>query len=67
MFSEDVYCFKLDNCSPSIFQVHHLVRENLLELDDIKRDHEDIFRELQECYGLEKCLKGLDLDLATSE
>ena len=47
-------------------QVHYLVRKNMMELDDLKREHEEIYRELQSCYGLEKCLKGLDIDLATS-
>ena len=48
-------------------QVHQMVRDNLLELDDLKREHDAIYSELLSCYGLEKCLKGFDIDLATSE
>ena len=44
-----------------------MVRDNLLELDDLKREHDAIYSELLGCYGLEKCLKGFDIDLATSE
>ena len=44
-----------------------MVRDNLLELDDLKREHDAIYSELLSCYGLEKCLKGFDIDLATSE
>ena len=42
-------------------QVHYLVRENLLELDEIRKEQEDVYKELQHCYGLEKCLKEFDL------
>ena len=48
-------------------QVHRMVRDNLLELDDLKREHDAIYSELLSCYGLEKCLRGFDIDLATSE
>ena len=51
----------------SVMQVHQMVRDNLLELDDLKREHDAIYSELLSCYGLEKCLKGFDIDLATSE
>ena len=51
----------------SATQVHQMVRDNLLELDDLKREHDAIYSELLSCYGLEKCLKGFDIDLATSE
>lgn len=42
-------------------QVHWLVRDNLLELDEIRKEQEDIYREMQACYGLEKCLKQFDM------
>ena len=44
-----------------------MVRDNLIELDDLKREHDAIYSELLGCYGLEKCLQGFDIDLATSE
>ena len=44
-----------------------MVRDNLIELDDLKREHDAIYGDLLSCYGLEKCLKGFDIDLATSE
>merc|ERR1719486_175041 len=47
-------------------QVHRMVRDNLLEIDDLKREHDAIYSELLSCYGLEKCLRGFDIDLATS-
>jgi len=47
-------------------QVHRMVRDNLIELDDLKREHDAIYGDLLSCYGLEKCLKGFDIDLATS-
>jgi len=43
-------------------QVHHLVRENLLETYDLLKEHELLYNELQNCFGLEKCLKGFNLD-----
>ena len=33
----------------------------MLELEDIRREHEDIYKELQGCYGLEKCLGQFNL------
>ncbi len=37
-------------------QVHYLVRENLLEVESLRKEHEAIYRELQGCFGLEECL-----------
>ena len=42
-------------------QVHYLVRQNLLELDQIREEHDDILKELQGCYGIERCLKEFNL------
>ena len=43
------------------FQVHALVHENVLEVDKLRLEHEALYKELQSCYGLEKCLKGSNL------
>lgn len=54
----------LDDLSPvtlSWNQVHALVRENLAELDLLRLEHEEIYKEIQSCYGLEKCLKSTNL------
>ncbi len=37
-------------------QVHYLVRENLLEIESLKRENEAIYREMQKCHGLQRCL-----------
>jgi hypothetical protein len=59
----------LDDVSPltlSWNQVHYLVRDNLLEIDQLRAEHEDLYRELQSCFGLERCLRGsgvVDMDV----
>jgi len=42
-------------------QVHYLVRENLLEIDELRKTHEQFYRELYDCFGLETCLRHSDL------
>lgn len=45
-----------------------MVRESLGELDLLRKEHEDIYREIQSCYGLEKCMKEFNiLDAQTSK
>ena len=39
------------------FQVHFLVRENLLAIDELREEQDSIYKELHECFGLEKCRK----------
>lgn len=42
-------------------QVHYLVRENLLEIDNLRYIQDEFFKELHECFGLEKCLRESNL------
>lgn len=42
-------------------QVHYLVRENLLEIDELRKMHDDFYKELYECFGLETCLRHSNL------
>jgi len=42
-------------------QVHYLVRENLLEIDELRKTHEEFYKELYDCFGLETCLRHSDL------
>ena len=42
---------------PFIFQVHFLVRENLLAIDELRDEHDKIYEEIHECFGLERCRK----------
>merc|ERR1712038_2219482 len=42
-------------------QVHYLVRENLLEIDELRKMHDEFYRELYDCFGLEKCLRHSNL------
>lgn len=52
---------ELDPMTLNWNQVHYLVREMLIEADDLKREHDRLYKELQSCYGLEDCLRGFDL------
>ncbi|TRY77266.1 hypothetical protein TCAL_13662 [Tigriopus californicus] len=52
---------ELDPMTLNWNQVHYLVREMLIEADDLKREHDLLYKELQSCYGLEDCLSGFDL------
>jgi len=38
-------------------QVHYLVRENLLEIDNLRYIQDEFYKELHDCFGLEKCLR----------
>merc|ERR1712001_303716 len=38
-------------------QVHFLVRENLLAIDELRDEQDKIYQDLHECFGLEKCRK----------
>merc|ERR1712001_485948 len=38
-------------------QVHFLVRENLLAIDELCDEQDKIYQDLHECFGLEKCRK----------
>jgi len=38
-------------------QVHFLVRENLLAIDELRDEHDKIYQEIHECFGLERCRK----------
>jgi hypothetical protein len=38
-------------------QVHFLVRENLLAIDELRDIHDKIYEEIHECFGLERCRK----------
>merc|ERR1711899_637276 len=38
-------------------QVHFLVRENLLNIDELRDEQDRIYQELHDCFGLEKCRK----------
>ena len=38
-------------------QVHFLVRENLLAIDELRDEHDKIYQELHDCFGLERCRK----------
>jgi len=42
-------------------QVHYLVRENLLEIDELRKMHDEFYRELYDCFGLETCLRHSNL------
>ena len=39
------------------FQVHFLVRENLLAIDELRDEQDAIYQDLHECFGLERCRK----------
>jgi len=50
----------VDQLSPfslSWNQVHYLVRESLLEIDQLRQMQDEFYRELYDCFGLEGCLK----------
>ena len=32
-----------------------------MDVEDLKRQHEEIYRELQGCFGLERCLTNFNL------
>ena len=34
-----------------------MVRENLLAIDELREEQDSIYKELHECFGLEKCRK----------
>ena len=53
-----VYYFKPSN---QFKKVHYLVREYLLDIEDLKREHEGLYKQLQSCYGLERCLSSFNL------
>merc|ERR1712001_453290 len=38
-------------------QVHFLVRENLLAIDELRDEQDQIYQDLHDCFGLEKCRK----------
>ena len=38
-----------------------MVRENLLEIDELRKMHDEFYRELYDCFGLEKCLRHSNL------
>jgi len=38
-------------------QVHFLVRENLLAIDELRDEQDRIYQDLHDCFGLEKCRK----------
>ena len=38
-----------------------MVRENLLEIDNLRYLQDEFFKELHECFGLEKCLREASL------
>jgi len=38
-------------------QVHFLVRENLLAIDELRDEQDRIYQELHDCFGLERCRK----------
>jgi len=38
-------------------QVHFLVRENLLAIDELRDEQDAIYQDLHECFGLERCRK----------
>merc|ERR1712018_772712 len=47
-------------------QVHFLVRENLLAIDELRDEYDKIYEELHECFGLERCRKQENfLDMPT--
>merc|ERR1712200_277845 len=49
----------LDSLDPMILswnQIHWLVRDQIKEVEEIKKEHDVIYNELTGCYGLEKCL-----------
>ena len=37
--------------------MHFLVRENLLAIDELRDEHDKIYEEIHECFGLERCRK----------
>jgi len=46
----------LDPMTLSWNQIHWLVRDQIKEVEEIKKEHDVIYNELTGCYGLEKCL-----------
>jgi len=47
---------KLDPMTLSWNQIHWLVRDQIKEVEEIKKEHDSIYNQLTGCYGLEKCL-----------
>ncbi len=40
-----------------------MVRENLLEIDQLRDDQDALFKELHDCFGLENCMKSQKVDV----
>lgn len=51
----------LDPMTLSWNEVHWLVKDQIKEVAEIKKEHDDIYKELTGCYGLEKCLSVFGL------
>merc|ERR1740129_1873954 len=51
----------LDPVSLSWNEVHWLVKDQIKEVEDLKAEHDEIYKELAGCYGLEKCLSEFGL------
>lgn len=42
-------------------QVHYMVRDSLLEIEELAEIHDEFYKELHDCFGLEKCMKQANL------
>jgi len=52
---------QLDPLTLSWNQIHWLVKDQIKEVEELKKDHDIIYNEITGCFGLEKCLKEFDL------
>lgn len=51
----------LDPLTLSWNQIHWLVKDQIKEVENLKREHDEIYNQITGCFGLEKCLAEFDL------
>merc|ERR1711973_335038 len=51
----------LDPLTLSWNQIHWLVKDQIKEVEELKKEHDTIYNEITGCFGLEKCLNEFDL------
>jgi len=51
----------LDPLTLSWNEIHWLVRDQITEVEELKREHDEIYNQITGCFGLEKCLGEFDL------
>merc|ERR1711962_1652214 len=51
----------LDPLTLSWNQIHWLVKDQIREVEELKKEHDTIYNEITGCFGLEQCLAEYDL------